>query len=251
VGPLRTPFATYRDRFSDVEGWFSDESQAIWHFLLRSQITMAVRGGFMEIGVWKGKSAFMGALHVADEEPIVLVDINDVAGVVDQIHTFHGGEVDSFTEKSSLFRSSELYQRHRGKIRFFHVDGEHSGSGTYADLTLAAEMVGSRAIISVDDFGNMRYPQLHAGIYRFLFQRPDFRMVLCGANKAYICRAEDFVLYDDLIKANLVGFLTALGLPVSLARTSYAHDFGCFAVQPAVPDQPLIGRDEDPETIVF
>jgi hypothetical protein len=97
----------------------------------------------------------------------------------------------------------------------------------------------------------MRYPQLHAAIYKFLFARPDFRMVLCGANKAYLCRTEDFAIYDALIRKHLAPYAASLGCPVSLARTSYAHDYGCFSVQPYVDGCPLIGRDEDPEDVVF
>jgi hypothetical protein len=136
-------------------------------------------------------------------------------------------------------------------VRFFHVDGEHSCFGTYTDIVIGSEMAGDRALIAIDDFGNMRYPQLHAAVYKFLFARPDFRMVLCGGNKAYLCRAEDFALYDRLIRKHLVPHATALGCPFTLARTSYAHDYGCFAVQPLVEGRALVGRDEDPDEIVF
>jgi hypothetical protein len=244
-------FEIYRDRFSATEGWFSDESQVIWDFLLSQQWNMSVAGGFMEVGVWKGKSAFMGALHMAPDQPVVLVDTSNTDAVVEAIRTFHPGDVVSLTARSSTFRSSDIYPTYRGGIRFFHVDGEHSGAGTYADLTVASEMVGSQALIAIDDFGNMRYPQLHAATYKFLFSRPEFRMVLCGGNKAYFCRTEDFALYDELIRKFLVPHTTSLGVPLTLARTSYAHDYGCFAVELLATDRPLIGRDEDPDVIVF
>lgn len=170
---------------------------------------------------------------------------------MDAIRAFHPGEVVSFTGTSLLLPSSDIHLRYRGRIRFFHIDGEHSCAGTYANLAFASEMVGSRALIAIDDFGNMRYPQLHAAVYKFLFSRPDFRMVLCGANKAYLCRAEDFVLFDTLIREHLVPQVAALGCPLTLARTSYAHDYGCFAVQESVEGRPLVGRDENPDDIVF
>lgn len=245
------PFAIYRQRFSSVEGFFADGAQAVWDFLLGTQASMAVGGGFMEVGVWKGKSAFLGALHMRRDEPVVLVDIHDVSEVAEEIRTFHPENVVPFTGKSSSFRTSELYEQYRGTIRFFHVDGDHSGFSTYRDIVLASEMVGNHALISVDDFGNMRYPQLHAAIYRFLFARPDFRMVLCGENKAYLCHTDDFALFDALIRDYFVAHAAGLGYQWTLARTSYAHDFGCFAIQEPVEGRPLIGRDEDPDDIVF
>ncbi|HEY2741436.1 MAG TPA: class I SAM-dependent methyltransferase [Gaiellaceae bacterium] len=245
-------FGLYRDRFSSVEGFFVDEAQAIWDFLLAAQTGLGVSGGFLEIGVWRGKSALMGAVHAAPSEPIVLVDINDTADVAEQIRAFHPENLVTVTGRSSsLFRTTPEYQQYRGSIRFFHVDGGHSCFGTYADIVTGSEMVGDRPLIAIDDFGNMRYPQLHAAVYKFLFARPDFRMVLCGANKAYLCRTEDFALYDGVIREHLVSHATALGHPFTLARTSYAHDFGCFAVQELVEGRPLVGRDEEPDTIVF
>jgi hypothetical protein len=234
-----------------VPGFFGEGSQAVWDYLLGTQRLMGVSGGFMEVGVWKGKSAFLGALHMTQDDPVVLVDISHPKKVVDEIRSFHPEKVVSFTGKSSLFRASKVYEEHRGAIRFFHVDGDHSGFATYGDVTLASEMVGSRALIAIDDFGNMRYPQLHAAIYKFLFARPDFRMVLCGENKAYLCRTEDFALFDELIRKYLVPHLADLGCRRTLARTSYAHDFGCFSIQDPVEGRALVGRDEDQDDVVF
>jgi hypothetical protein len=247
----RSQLRAYRDRFSSVEGFFTDESKAIWDFLLAAQRVHAISGGFMEVGVWQGKSAYLGAVHAEPSEPIVLVDVNDVTAVAETIRTFHPENVSTVTGRSSsLFRANQEYAEYRGTLRFFHVDGSHSCFGTFTDISIASEMVGDRALISIDDFGNIRYPQLHAAVYKFLFERPDFIMVLCGAGKAYLCRSEDFAFYDRLIRDHLVPHVTALGCPLTLARTSYAHDYGCFAVQPS-GGPALVGRDEDPEDIVF
>ncbi len=204
----------------------------------------------MEIGVWRGKSAFMGALHVQPADPVVLVDISDATDVAEKIRAFHPKNVVTVTGRSSLFRGNPAYERYRATMRFFHVDGGHSGFGTYTDILIGSEMAGDRALISIDDFGNMRYPQLHAAVYKFLFEWTDFRMVLCGGNKAYLCRAEDFAFYDRLIRERFVDHATALGCACTLVRTSYAHDYGCFSVQ-APAGRALVGRDEDPDDIPF
>lgn len=205
----------------------------------------------MEIGVWKGKSALLGALHMRPDEVVVLVDLSSTDDVAEVIRTFHGGDVVTFAGRSSQLSASDLEDRYAGMIRFFHIDGEHTGAATYSDLAYASTMVGGRALIAIDDFGNMRYPQLHAAVYKFLFARPDFRMVLCGAGKAYLCRTEDFALFDSLIRAELVPHLTGLGFALRLARTSYAHDYGCFALEADPDGRALIGRDDDPDDIVF
>lgn len=243
--------AAYAERHASVEGWFTERAQAIWDFLLVQQARMGVAGGFCEIGVWKGKSAFLGALHLRPDEPVVLVDVNSAEDVAQELRAVHPGPVETYRGRSSGFRASPLHQRHLGGIRFFHVDGEHSCHAAFGDLGLAAEMLGERGLVSVDDFGNLRYPQLLAAVYRFLFARPDFRMFLCGGNKAYLCRTEDFALYDGLVRSHLPGYLAAVGRPATLVRTSYAHDFGCFSVEDRVEGRDLIGRDEDPDDIPF
>jgi hypothetical protein len=97
----------------------------------------------------------------------------------------------------------------------------------------------------------MRYPQLHAAIYKFLFERTDFKMVLCGAGKAYICLAEDFAWFDERVREGLLDHVGEQGCALSLHRSSYAHDYGCFSIQPRVDDRAFIGRDEAPDEIVF
>jgi hypothetical protein len=242
----------YRNQFSSIEGFFNDESQAIWDFLLAAQSGHGISGGFMEIGVYRGKSALLGALHAQPSESVVLVDIWVAPDVTEKIREVHPEKVVAVTGgSSSRFRGTAVHEQYRGTMRFFHVDGGHSCFGAYTDIVTGSEMVGDRPLISIDDFGNMRYPQLHAAVYKFLFERPDFRMVLCGANKAYLCRTEDFAFYDALIREHLVQHATALGHPFTLARTSYAHDYGCFAVQDLVEGRALVGRDEDPDDIVF
>lgn len=137
---------------------------------------------------------------------------------MEEIRGFNG-DVSSFTGRSTGFRRSELYARHRGRIRFFHVDGDHTAFATYADLVLASEMICANGVIAIDDFGNMRYPQLHAGIYKFLFERPDFKMFLCGAGKAYLCLAEDFAWFDAQVRERLIDHVTARGSAVALHRS--------------------------------
>lgn len=68
----------YHQQYGDVPGFFGLESQAIWDFFLRAQADLGVGGDFLEIGVYKGKSAILAALHLRQSENAVLVDLNPV-----------------------------------------------------------------------------------------------------------------------------------------------------------------------------
>jgi hypothetical protein len=117
-------------------------------------------------GDWRleRQERLLGALHMLPDQAVVLADINRMDAVVDEIRAFHSLEVVSFIGRSSLLPSSDIRLKYRRMIRFFHIDGGHSCAGTYADLAFASEMVGSRALVAIDDFGFMRYPQLHAAV---------------------------------------------------------------------------------------
>jgi hypothetical protein len=106
-------------------------------------------------------------------------------------------------------------------------------------------------VLVVDDFYNFHYPQLTAIVYKFLYDRPDYKMFLCSGSKAYICRAEDFVQFESIVRAGLPKHLGDLGVSISLRKTSDTHDMGCFAVVPRLLDRDVVGRDSYPDDIPF
>ena len=243
-------FDRYKRDFSSIEGFFTEEAQAVWDFLFSEQAIMNVAGDFVEIGVYRGKSAILGSLYLRPDETAVLVDINDPVNAEKIILSLRGPKVAKFVGKSREFPRSQLF-RDIYPVRWFHIDGDHSGFSTTTDLEIAAHMLGEQGLICVDDFFNPRYPQLAASVFRFLFSRPTFKLLLCGANKAFICHASDYALYEDLIRRKLAKHMKLLGMSVTLAKTSYAHDFGCFAIEPRWMDRDNIGRDEDFDDIPF
>jgi hypothetical protein len=76
-------------------------------------------------------------------------------------------------------------------------------------------------------------------------------MFLCGGNKAYVCRSEHYALYEGLVRKYLAQHLRGAGVSVTLAKTSYVHDGGCFAIEPRNLDRDMIGLDHDQDQIVF
>jgi len=67
-------FDEYMKHFSDVDGWFQTPAIAIWDSLLSYQQEQRISGNLLEIGVWKGKSAAMAALHCQADDACVFVD---------------------------------------------------------------------------------------------------------------------------------------------------------------------------------
>ena len=165
------PFKIYVEQYEQTHGFFMIQSAAIWDYLLSLQTTHGTHGNFLEIGVLAGKSAYLGALHLRPDETCVLVDIGDVSTVVTTIEKMGIKSIAIQGLRSDNIVAVRKIKDAAGVVRFFHIDGDHTGYATENDLHIAASCVGERGIICVDDFMNPRYPQLIAAVYRFLFDK--------------------------------------------------------------------------------
>jgi hypothetical protein len=244
----------YLDQYSEVPGFFAKQAMFDWDFLLTQQDNCTIPGHFLEIGVYEGKSALLGALHLKADEICVLNDIHPMAAVAAAIETFRPRN--NFyiqTRSTELTINQEIIAR-RGQFRWIHIDGDHTGHATFQDLQLAGVLVSDRGIICIDDFFSFRYPQLTAAVYRFLFDSIfSFTMLFCGANKCYLCRPEAYPLYEDLIRRFylLAADGEGMNIDLQLNKSSYARDFGCFSSSPKTSERRLWGLDYSPDEIVY
>lgn len=245
--------ARYRSSFPDILGWFDEDAMFAWDFLLGSQTRAGVQGDFFEIGVYKGRSAVLGALHVRPEDWCVLLDKNPVPEAAAMIESFRPGNNKCICCHSTAARGDARVREHFHRCRWVHIDGDHKGMSVTNDLELAADLIHENGIICVDDFFSFRYPQITAAIYRFLFdhQKPGFQIFFAGSNQCYICRSSAFRQYDDILRVDLLATLERSDLKQQVNRTSYASDGGCFTMSWREHERRLVGLDEDPDKIVF
>jgi hypothetical protein len=238
--------AHYHQNYADVPGFFLLESQAIWDFFLRAQADLGVNGDFLEIGVYKGKSAILGALHLREGEAAVLVDLNPVPetrAVLEKVRP--GANVYLECPSTEAAFNREITAR-AGRFRWCHVDGDHTGYSALHDIRLCASVLAPKGILVVDDFFNFRYPQLTASVYRFLFDHPiEWKMVFAGANKAYLCRAAHYRTYEAIIRKDLITLCKQHDL--TLCKSSYASDWGSYSATPTYGGPAFIGMDDRPQ----
>jgi len=237
----------------------------LWDFFFAAQARLGVSGDFLEIGVYKGRSAVLGALYLRAEERAIFVDIN----LPEEIRNLIGRakpENNIFLERRSGDLLSERALRESpGGFRWCHIDGDHTGYSTADDLHTAAYLIRERGIICVDDFFHFRYPQLTAAVYGFLRDHASrFRMLFCGANKCYICRAGAYAAYERDIRDNLAAQIQAYesdiranlaaqiqALKTQIYKTSYSSDNGCFSMWVRNSDREVHGMDENPDFVPF
>jgi hypothetical protein len=239
----------FRREFRDVEGLIIPATEVVWDFLLGMQNKLGMTGNAFEIGVYRGRTAFLAALYLKEGEKILLADIESISAVGARL-TAMGVENHIFEGKSSNINLN-IFREYRGTVRWFHIDGDHSGYATANDLALAASFLGDRGVICVDDFMNEIYPQLCAEVYRFLFQNPTFKMLLSGRGKCYIVRSEDYATYESYIREGLAAHAKTWKAGIIVSRTSYAHDMGSWTVSDGQSDGINYGRDSAPTDIPF
>ncbi|HUK92040.1 MAG TPA: class I SAM-dependent methyltransferase [Blastocatellia bacterium] len=242
----------YRTGFGEIPGFFQFESIVLWDFFFAAQVNFWVTGDFLEIGVYKGRSAVLGALYIRPEEKAVFVDLGLPEETRELIQRAKP-QNNLFLERRSADVLSEIPLRDSPKsFRWCHIDGDHTGYSAMQDILSAAYLVNERGIICVDDFFNFRYPQLTAVVHQFLRDHSlEYRLLFCGANKCYICRSGAYAMYEGYIRQNLASHLRSYGVQSQVYKTSYSNDGGCFSMWTPDGDRPIYGMDENPDFVPF
>jgi Methyltransferase domain len=90
------------------------------------------------------------------------------------------------------------------RVRFLHVDGEHSRAALSKDLELATAVLAPGGVIVLDDMLHPGYPTLMVAVHEYLGRHPEM-CVLCiidresvvAATKFVLCQRDWFKRYED------------------------------------------------------
>jgi hypothetical protein len=240
---------TWRTGADAIPGYFITEAAGAWDAFLDFQETSAIPGNLVEIGVWKGKSASLLALHLRAEDKLVLIDLGfpaDVRARLDAIAPKNG--LIYIEQRSSRPLPAALASSWPRSVRFFHIDGEHTGEAVINDLRLASLWLSDTGLICLDDFFNPMYPQLTAAVFEYLaVHRHELALVLVGHNKGYLCRPTASHLDRRFIRIRLVQALAERGFrDITAFKTTQASDMNCFGIGARFKDLDYYGLDQDP-----
>ena len=250
----RTTLSRYmRNYFLQTEGWFPEMSAVVWDCLLTFQARAEIRGHLFEIGVWKGKSAILQAMHAAPDEELVLVDV----WIRDEMRRTIGGIKPSRAHYLQMnSRDLPTTQRYRDgarSYRWVHIDGEHTGPALAIDLDTANHLLGAAGIVTLDDFMSPKYPQVTRTIFDYVsLHEGDLQMFLCGFNKAYLCRPGMAPTYLSFVKESLHADMRRRGYGnVTIFKTARPGDMNCFGIEGRYEDLNYRGPDADEHSITI
>lgn len=242
------PYRLYQSRYASTVGWFAEGAVATWDALLSFQSERGQRGDLLEIGVLRGKSAAMLAVHARADETVALVDPALRQEAIDLVAEAHPhGNLLLRVRSQDMARLDAIVQR-RGCCRWVHIDGEHSGRAVRSDLAVAAELVAPDGIICLDDFFAPAYPQITEAAFRFLDERRgEFQLFLAGFRKAYVCARAAAPAYLAFVRTQLPAQYRRRGFTnFTLCKTTDTADMNCFGLTERRKDGDFKGPDTDP-----
>jgi hypothetical protein len=247
-------FDEYMKHFSGIDGWFQTPAVAIWDSLLNYQAEKQISGNLLEIGVWKGKSAALAALHCQPGYACVFVDalpLDDakasISRVVPEVTCHY------LREQSQFLANQPFVAQGCGGFRWIHVDGEHSGQSVTNDLEIADHLLSDRGIVVFDDFLSPAYPQVTQAIFQFLTTRPGrLALVLCGFSKGYLCRPKAAREYLQFVRTSLYSDMVERGCDrVTIWKTTEPGDMNTFGISDRFLEFNYRGPDWDENTILI
>jgi predicted O-methyltransferase YrrM len=247
-------FELFQKESAEVPGFVMPESIALWDFFLSEQRRAHVTGDLLEIGVYHGKSAMMLAMQARPEEELILIDWGKfVEHAAVLVRKFKPSNVRIIKEDSSSKACWALTQSRKNSFRWIHIDADHKAKAVENDLSLASRLLAEKGILCVDDFLNSRYPQLTYAVHEFLLTKSSqFKMFLCGFNKAYIVRARHHQELLRLVYSKLGQGLAELGLSdFTIYKTDHPGACNSFGIGLRWQQYVYHGLDEDPTRIVY
>jgi hypothetical protein len=196
--------------YETVRGMSSAFAATICGYVIRRQTELGITGHIAEIGTFEGRFFIAMALGLAQGERALGIDTftwpNE--GLLDLFHGHcarFGIAKDRYVAIKGNVRdlSPDDIRNALGgpgeKVRFWHVDGDHSREHLTADLDLALATLDPRGIICLDDMLHPGYPLLVVAVFEWMERHPDLR-VLCVIDREDIVAAAKFLIcHKDVV----------------------------------------------------
>jgi hypothetical protein len=189
------------EHYLSVRGMSSRFAATISAAVMRIQSEHGISGNLAEIGTFEGRYFIALAHALKDGERAIGIDTFTWPdeGIKDRLEANlakYGPASPAIVVKgSSLELSADKIRAlaPEKKIRFFHIDGEHTPKHLSNDMALAAQTLDPDGVICLDDMLHPGYPTLGVIVDRFLKENPDFR-VCCVIDREDIVAAPKFML---------------------------------------------------------
>ena len=153
----------------------------------------------LEIGVEFGTSAFLLLDALGEEEHLTLIDLVKTEAWLEGCSGPYADKT-NFTiieGNSHSIQPAEL----PSKCRWIHVDGGHLYDHVLKDLQLTADLLADDGILVLDDFFEIRWPDVTAAFVDFMRTGVELQPFLLVNRKIYCVRSAGMAAaYQDLFE---------------------------------------------------
>jgi hypothetical protein len=193
------------ERVQQIPGWLIDFTAMRTMDLLDWQDEQAIKGSFLEIGVFRGRY-FSILLRSAGKSGATAVGVdtfqwNSIAELREHMVQAVGDvafkAIQSF---SSALTARDLLAALRAPSRFVSIDGSHDYEDVLWDMQLAEGALGSDGIIAADDFVNPLCLGVNQAINEYLSSPKGIVPFAYIANKLFLCRRHMHDRYLEVIE---------------------------------------------------
>jgi hypothetical protein len=202
------------DGYLDVLGMSSRFAAAIAGATMRIQAENGIAGHAAEIGTFEGRFIIALAHALHDDERAIGIDTFrwPDAGLLGRFkgncakHAPTDRIIPVRADSRTLLPEDLLANAPGKRIRFFHIDGEHTQDHLSKDLALAYATLDPRGVICLDDMLHPGYPLLPLTVDAFLHAHPEMRVFcvidredIVAAGKYMLCREECGAFYIEAL----------------------------------------------------
>jgi Methyltransferase domain len=215
--------------YDTVVGMSSRFAAAMCTRLMRIQTEFGVGGHVAEIGAFEGRFFIATAHALAPGEKALGMDVFTWPNAEVQTrfeancerHGITGDRRISWKVDSNRTTPAELLSKYGagdGRVRFFHIDGDHSIAALTKDLELATATLADGGVMVLDDMLHPGYPSLYLAVHDYLKRHPEMcilgiidRETIVAASKFMICQRTWFKRYEERLLVEAKDYVWPMG----------------------------------------
>lgn len=185
---------------ADVKGWFYDQDQVLFDWVLGRQAALGRRGDLLEMGAYLGKSAIFLGRRLAPGELFTVCDLFD-SPPVDAANdaemetsyatltrrAFEANYLSFHDELPAVLQGPTSLVTERvapGSCRFVHIDASHLYEHVRADITAARQVLAPDGVVVLDDYRSEHTPGVSAATWEAVFTQ-GLRPICLSRSKFY------------------------------------------------------------------
>jgi hypothetical protein len=207
----------------------SYDAAVVWTLFSGIQEVLGIEGDFLELGVRFGGSALFALLMLRPSEKAYLVDLQRTKEFDRQLALIAKDRREQFEFFEMATDDERLSALCARRYRWIHIDANHRYRFVKHDVFRFADTTAEHGVLVLDDFFQIRWPDVTTVIYEFLSERPDWKVLFIGSNKIYLVRAEAKARYMEVMRGELEAYLAAFGKFRVWTDTNMAGEVICAA----------------------